>query len=361
MYSLFKGFWSNLVRLFNPKRKEADLNSEVLFSEIIKDFKKYDKDLRKVKIINHGGNIFNFSQISIGHSYTLSYVFGKYHPVYRDFHIGNRDNYDRRVKIHNIKFSFTILKNELENFFNTSRLTIPKANIEVEKTTPNLDGSKHHRNERKSDKYVISSDLANKLFDYFNNQFDEQYPILKGTKYKGSMEIRDIKKGVNPVVKHNEIVNKYGETIYYSIRFGEDEKIIRNMLYNTRKSDYDVAYKQHNDVLYKSYHDKKNIKDFQILSKISDILKKHSINLDPKEFKYGIGAEFGFGKALVYEHEIVIEFCSTDSEIVEKVDGLLKDLKDIDGYVYSYKRIFNGYNDDRKYVLLQLDHIDYIQ
>lgn len=346
----YEGFWGDLARL-NPERKENDNKAMLLFHDIVNDFEKYGSDLKKVKIIDDGNSTINFTEFVLGKSYTLSYIFGKYHPVKKDHHSGNRENGDRRIKIINFPFSIVFRKNELEKAFDTDRISSMRAKVKDVRTIPNYDGTKPHQFNEKIDEYTISSDIANQLFEFFKEEFEIQYPDLKSSRYKDSMGIKDIEKNVKPTTKFIEVRGKDGNMLTYSLRLGDNEKEVRRMLSNMTKAEYDVYWKARNKELYEPSYKKDEEYKNEICGKISEILKKYGINLEPLEFN-----EFGFGRATVNQYEIVVEFKSVDPEIESKVDNAIKTMQNFNGYTFTNKRIMDGYSDkNTKYILLHFE------
>ena len=222
-----------IQRSIDPYRKESDDKVLSLFKDIIEDYEKYN-DLKKVKIIDDGGTSISLDKVRIGKDYTLSYVFGKYHPVLRDIHSGNREAGDRRIKIKSIPFSVTIRKNELEKMFNTNRINLGKVKVEDIKTNHNYDRNPNIGNnalfKEKIDEYNISSDIANQIFNYFINEFKSKYPDLDKSKYKGSMSIRDIERsvkteGIIDTFTHcgiSSLTKIFGKTISQTLEFSVD-------------------------------------------------------------------------------------------------------------------------------------------
>jgi hypothetical protein len=280
-----ESIWGDIQRGINPFRKEADEKATSLFQDIIEDYEKYN-DLKKVTINDDGGNSISLDEVRIGKYYTLSYVFGKYHPVLRDIHSGNREAGDRRIKITSIPFSITIRKNELEKMFKTNRINIGKVRVEDIKTNHNYDRNPNLGNnvlyKEKKDEYNISSDVANQIFNYFINEFKSKYPDLDKSKYKGSMSIRDIEKGVSPVIKYIYVKGKDGEDITVGIRKGDNIEEIKKMVSNMTKAEYDKYYKEKQERLYKPSSDKMKARQEEVEKKI-EVLKQEF----PLEFVRG--------------------------------------------------------------------------
>lgn len=109
---------------------------------------------------------------------------------------GNRKESDKRIEIINIPFSFTFLKDELEKMFNTNRLKYPETTLKVTELKPNYNRNPNLGNHRISNEiekvYKISSDLAEYLFSFFYNKYNEQYPELKKSNYRSESPINRI-------------------------------------------------------------------------------------------------------------------------------------------------------------------------
>ncbi len=346
----YEGFWGNLARL-SPERKENDEKAVQLFHDISNDFEKYGSDLKKIKIVDRGGTNISLNNLTIGKNYTINYVFGKYHPIKRDVFSSNIEHGDRRVIIDNIPFFIVLKKNELEKAFNTSRIKLTNVTVNDIKNFENLDGTQKQRFNEKVDKYNISSDIANQLFDYFIEEFNIQYPDLKSSKYKNSMSIKNIEKGIKPIIKHIEVKGKDGRLLTFDLRLGDNEQEIRKMLSNMTESEYDVFWKKRRKELHEPSDKKEEEYKKEICGKISEILKNCDINLEPVKFN-----EFGFGRATVNEYEIVVEFTSNDPEIEFKLHNAIKIMQNIDGYEFKSKRIMDGYSDkNMKFIILHFE------
>lgn len=163
----FKQFNENIIgdiARLNPNRKQNDDKFSKLIDDVIEDFNNNGKDLRKVHIIDDSeDNEISFSKIEVGKSYSFRYVFGKYHPVKRNLFSGNKENWDRRIKVVKIPFSLTLRKDSLEKFFRTKRLNLGYSRVEdevakkealeqtekliIEKLKANINNSGSHTNE----------------------------------------------------------------------------------------------------------------------------------------------------------------------------------------------------------------------
>lgn len=284
---LNESIFGDIARL-NPDRKENDNKFLLLVNEIKEDFENHNKDLRKISIIDDGGSKININEISIGQSYRLSYVFGKFHTIHRNLRTGNVKDWDRRITINNVPFFITLRKNELEKAFNTKRFNLSKTSVKDVTKVPNYDRNpripgKQHLHNNKIDEYKISYDLALDLFKYFIEEYNSQFPELKSTKYKNPDAINYFKKGVMPVERYIDIKLKDGSRATYGLNIGENEKEIRNIISKMNREEYDNWSKERNKERYKPFDeynkkrkDKWSVKIDKYLKKRGIILKKES-------------------------------------------------------------------------------------
>lgn len=323
------------INRLNPNRKENDQKAITLFNEIVDDFIEHGKDWKKLIIHDNGGTKLSINELQIGKQYDISYVFGKYHPINRDPHTGNREHGDRRIKISTIPFTFTLKKNELEKMFNTSRINLSRTTVIDTNSQHNFDRNKPGRLNTKEDEYKISVDIANKLFNYFINQWNQQFPDLKFNSYKGNMVVKDIEKNVPPVIKWITVINKDRENLMYDLRKGEDENNIKNIIKNLSKKEYDVWYKDKQNNIYKQNDEKYN-NNKEILTKLIDnLFKQNNIILKPDDWnKYG----FTF-KAFIPDYEFIVEF-RYPNDITNQVKQML--VNDVNGYKGSLERVSEG-------------------
>ena len=298
------------IQRLNPVRRDSDQKGRNLFNDIKKDYLENGEDLRKVNIIDGFGNKISLDSVEIGKEYSLSYVFGKYHPLLRSNHSGNKKAGDRRIKITSLPFSFTIRKNELEKAFNTSRIKLPDVKVTDIKTKHNYNRNpnigKNALFIEDKENYKVSSDVANVIFNFFINEIVVKYPQLSKSRYKGEMSIRDIQKGMNPTIKYLHIKSKDGKDITVDIKYGENERDIINMVSNMTEHEYnkyskskkEEAYKKSNEV---SINNKKVIEN-----KLDKFFKSIGVDLSSNidEFnKYG----FRMG-GFLDGYEFIVEF-----------------------------------------------------
>lgn len=215
-----------------------------LYQEIIEDFNRYNHDLRKVKIVNSKGATININRLEMGDFYTLSYVFGEYHPILRDLHSGNRDTNDKRVKISTIPFTFIFRKDSLEKAFNISRVQLPSISCYTE-----TNGENKYRETRTEVHMTLEE--ARHLYNYFLKRFNEIYPELRESKTKSSMDIRDIEQGIPPILEFLSIKNHQGKFHTVPIRYGENKKSIIAEVINLTEDEYSEYSKRKRETLYK--------------------------------------------------------------------------------------------------------------
>lgn len=310
------------IKRLDPNRAKSDEKAIKLFEDIIKDYYENNNDLKKVKIIDDDKSAISLDKIKIGKNYTLSYVFGKYHPVLRDIHSGNREAGDRRIQINSIPFSITLRKNSLEKIFNTKRINKGRVTVKDVKTNHNYDRNpnigNHALYKEKIDEYTISSDIANQIFNFFINEYNKKYPELGESKYKGSMSIRDIEKNINPVIKYIDVKSKDNKNVTVAIRKGDDISEIKNMIKNMTESEYNEYHKKKNKELYKSSEDKMKIRVKEIGKKIDKLLKDNGINLKSTEWE-----EYGFTLTGNIDYDFTIQFMY-DKDISNLIKSLIK-------------------------------------
>jgi len=354
---LNESIFGDLGRL-DPKRYDNDKKFLKLYKEIIDDFNKYDQDLRKVAIINNKGKSITSSEINVGDRATLTYVFGKFHPVYNNIHTGNSRAGKRKIKISYIPFSITLRKNELEKMFKTSRINLKKVRVKEEKTIDNLEYnpniSKNYgifeeptESDRKKmamyheieDEYRVSADVAGKLLKAFVDEYHRQYPSIKG-KYMNSMEISDAKAGIKPVLKYIDVINKDGEELILDIREGDDEKEIRDMLKNMTKKEYDAyCEKKKKETYGEKWKKDEELKKAGIekwKNKFINLFKKYNIETCP----YGGGDKsFDNFDLRYYGYEIQVAFYVnkdiSENDLDERIKKLSKE--DFENYNFKYR------------------------
>lgn len=336
------------ISRLNPDRKKRDEKAQQLVDDILEDFKKHDKDLKKVSIIDDGGNSINFNEIRIGKQYTLSYVFGKFHPVLRNLSTGNKGDFDRRVKVTNVPFFLKLKKNQLERYFKAKRIKLSQTRIEDTKSTPNyshnpkVKGQKH-RWEVKEDRYRVSYDIVLPLFKYFVKEFNNQYPDLKDGKFKGYDSIRDLKHGIKPTKKWIHVKSKDGKDLSYDLKVGENERKIRKKLSKMTRSEYDDYWKEKQKKLHKPLENKRNKLKEKWSKKINSLLKDNGINLEIRN-KW---EPYGFSLSPINEYSFRLQFQSKDDQLEKKVRNFIKE--DLSPYKLEHWNVKEGYSKDGTY------------
>jgi len=262
---------------------------------------------------------------------------------------GNRDNFDKRVRIINIPFFFKFKKGELEKTFNTKRMKLSQSRIKVEKSYPNYSYNRkvkgqEHRLETKEDEYKVSSDVIKPLFKYLIKEFQEQYPQLKNVKYKGYMSIKSIEDGVPPTKKYIHVKSKYDKDLTHDLKVGENEKEIRKKLSQMTKKEYDEYSKSKKKELYKPVEKKRKKFKEDLSKRIDKLLKKNNINLEPTKFE-----PYGFSLDSVSEYGFRLQFMGGE-DLEGKVKKFIQE--DLSPYKLEHWHVRKGYSDDGKYFAL---------
>jgi hypothetical protein len=353
----FKNYNENLIgdiQRLDPRRRDSDKKGINLFNDIKKDYIENNEDLRKVNILDDGGNKISLNSIEIGKDYSLSYVFGKYHPVKRSNHSGNREAGDRRIKVISIPFSFKIKKNDLEKAFNTSRVKLPEVRVTDIRTKHNYNRNPNIGNRalfiEDEDKYKISSDVANKIFNFFINEFNLKHPELSKSRYKGEMNLKDIRKGIKPTIKYLNLRSKDGKEITYPLRHGENEKEVVSKIKNMTKKEYEDYYKVEQKKLYKKSSEEDNIKREKLERELSNFFKSINIDLSDNINEWN---KYGFVlKSFIDGYEFIVEFKYKD-DVSNRLKSELEKFE-IDGYKGSLRRVSDGWKDkSEKYYLIE--------
>lgn len=343
----FEQFNENIlgdIARLNPERKQNDDKFSKLIDDVIEDFNKNGKDLRKVHIIDDSkDNEISFSKIEVGKSYSFRYVFGKYHPVKRNLFTGNKANWDRRIKIVKVPFSITLSRDSLERFFKTKRVNMGYSRVEDEVAVPNYERNpnigNHALHKPKKDEYKVSADLANYLFNFFLEEYNKQYPDLKDIRNKNSMDISDIEKGIAPTVKYITVKSKDGEELTYGLRKGEDEKEVRQKLSNMTKSEYDKYWRKRREEIYADSTKKQEEKDEIIRSKFNEVVKMLDVKI-----------EGDWNRVQVFsDYEVRIELGTKDP----KIETTIKNIpKEFDGYKLTHTRVTDSYKGELKFATI---------
>lgn len=343
----FEQFNENIlgdITRLNPNRKKNDDNFSKLIDDVIEDFNKNGKDLRKVHIIDDSkDNQISFSKIEVGKSYTFGYVFGKYHPVKRNLFSGNKENWDRRIKVVKIPFSLTLRKDPLEKYFRTNRLNLGLCRVEDEVAVPNYERNpnigNHAIHKPRKDEYKVSADKANQLINFFVEEYDKQYPELKGVRNRNSMEISDIQKGVSPGIKFIKVKSKDGKNITYQLRKNEDEKEVIKKLSNMTEAEYEKYWKQRREEIYADSNKKAKEQEEQIKSKFDKLVDNLNIEIENKRI------------LVMGDYEVRIELATKQKVDLNKISVP----KDFDGYKLKYKDIKDSYDGNMKWIVIQYE------
>jgi len=216
----------------------TETKADEIFKEMIKDFEDNGKDLRKVMVIG---------------DYKVHYVCGKYHQINNSPMTGNKQVGSRDISV--------------MMFAPEHLLDAGKGRIEIEEKAINpkhdpsyghLDKDDELSDDDKRDKWRIYNPTeerfdipykkAKKIFDYFNNEWDKQYPQLKGAKYKNLMNIQEIESGDKPRLGSVDVRDKNNQEIIYSYHDFEDEEKLKKYIKNhvciqgKSREDYPVTY-----------------------------------------------------------------------------------------------------------------------
>jgi len=331
----------DIARL-NPDRKENDEKFSELIDDVIEDFNNNGKDLKKVHI-SIDDNEISFSKIEVGKSYTLSYVFGKYHPVKRNLFYANKEDWDRRIKIVKIPFWLTIKKNYLEKAFGTKRIGLGFCRVEDEIAIPNYGRNpnigKYAVHVPKKVEYEVSADMANYLFNFFVEEYDKQYPELKGIRNKNSNDILDIQSGVSPVVKYITVKSKDGEPLAWPLRKNENEKKIKQKLSNMSLAEYEKYLKQRQDEIYYYSNKKSKEKEEQIKSKFGELISNLDIEIEEDWEKIRVLGDYGV--------KIVLATRQEDVDI-----NKLPIPEEFDGYNLKDKNMSSSFDGEKKWITI---------
>lgn len=362
------------ISRLNPKRYKNDVKMNKLFDEIYDDFVLYGKNLKKVKIIKDDNEI-SFSRVELGMSGKLIYNFGKYHPINNDVNTGNQRAGNRRIEISYLPLSFVFKKNSLEKSFGTSRFSNIEIRVKDKKIidnpiyNPNIQrnlGFREQPTDRDremmvmykeiKDEYTVSGDIAVKIIKYFIDEYNRQYPEITG-KYRNSMEISDVEKGVNPTIKYIEVKSKDDEWVTAAIRKGDNEKEITRMIKSMTKDEFKKYDKEQDEKMYEPYYTKKKKEEEILRGQCENIIKPL---LDKYNFEYK-RLEFR-----IYPHQIQMNMTieKPENEIDARIKKMCIEIQPIPinkyEYVYDSYRISSGYNNDNiSYVTIILENTEF--
>lgn len=328
----YESFVQDVIRSHNKKRLNNDNNFIELFNEIVEDFEKYDKDLRKVSIIDSKEKTIGLDKIRVGNDYTLTYNFGKFHTINNNPTTGNKQHGAKSVKINSVPFIFTLNKNELERTFNVPRIRLRNADVTIE-TIDRLDG----RVNSNYDNYKISYDVADNVFEYFIDEYKEQYPQAVKSRYKKAEIINNIERGDSFIVKYINVNNKDGDKLRWGLHSNENEKEMRKKLYNMTEEEVTKMYKERQSIM-RGKHEKRHNKKKEKYTKIfSELLEKYGIEYDDMRITF-------FGE------DIRLELKTSDKKIEEKTKELFD--QSIDGFIITDTRIQNSHDNQYMFVTI---------
>lgn len=217
-----------------------------------------------------------------------------------------------------------------------------KVTVREELTTNNYERNPATGNHRlyntEIKEYKISSKIGLKLLDYFKKLWKEKYPDVD-SRYKGPMTIREIERGISPILRFGYTKSKDGVEVTYAIRKGDNEKDIIKKINNMTEKEYKLYYKEENEKLYKKSYDLEENEKNTISKEIDKLFKANDIILEPTEWE-----PLGFRlSSFIKDFEFIVEFKS-NKDIKDKVKEILSKNK-ISGYTGDLIRVSDGYSD----------------
>lgn len=295
----------------------------LLFKEMKEDFLKYDKDLKKVSVVQNEKEK-RLGRFEFGKSGRLFYVFGKFHPTDNNIFTGNKRAGNRIVKI---VFSNTVID------FKTTGTNTAYARVEEERVinNPDYDGNTiRKRHNTIEDSYYISTDIVKKIVNYFLDEYNKQYPEIG--KYKNSISISELERGIKPSLKHFSGKDKNGLEVFDALYKGENEQQLIRMMSLMTKNEYELARKKMrvkdslpSDLKEKEW--KNRIKE-KILHTLNPLLDKYNIKADRIDI-------------IIYRHEIKLTFIinKTTDEVSNSFNKLVTEFPPIEnenGHLYVH-------------------------
>ena len=238
-----------------------DIEAKKLFEKMKKDFEEYNKDCRKIMIID---------------DYKVVYLFGEFHNVKNNPMTGNYpdDRYQKTYKV---------------TFFKEKGIEPNRGRFEIEGIRPNPKHDPEHRVgaekylgqekmtdedrekvraiDRYEDSFKISYDVAKGIYDYFRNEFIKQYPQLELSKYMNQGSIQTIEKGEKPSLGSVDVFDKNHNEIIYFYYDVNDKKKLEKFIKNH------ACYKGRN---YKRHH----ITYFSLPNESEDLIRDNIINME---------------------------------------------------------------------------------
>jgi hypothetical protein len=218
-------------------RQDDDNCAVEIYNDMIKDFDKYGRDLKKVMMMSDT---------------RMSYVFGEYDKIYNSPMTGNERVGNKKVTITYIPAEVLLKRNSLEKTFGVSSgLKLAKGRIEITEIleNPNYSPNYHpgfektmrrdftdsERNmmrmyDRKEEEFKITYDLAKDFCDYFLKEYNKQYPQLKKAEHKNLWSIGEIEQGKKPNLGYVDVFDKNHNEIIYGYDDVKDKKKIEKYI-----------------------------------------------------------------------------------------------------------------------------------
>jgi len=193
-----------------------DIAAKKVFKEIKEDFEKYNKDLRKTNLY---GNT------------NLTYYMGEFNARNNSPGVGNHpeDGHQKVIKV---------------SAWKGEGLELNWGRIEIDITTPNTNPDEPRSIDSNEEFFKISYDIAKKMLNYFYDEFNKQYPQLKGSESKNNGQIKSIENGEAPTLGYIHATDKKGERITYNYKDIKDkDKMIKYIVDNVIITGRN--YKQH--------------------------------------------------------------------------------------------------------------------
>lgn len=234
-------------------RMKDDNYAVDIYNDMVEDFEKYGRDLRKVMVIDN---------------YKISYVFGKYDVVKNSPMTGNYpdDRYKKTISVTYIGPEILINRNSLEKSFGVSRgFKLANGRMKIEEIIPNpnydpdfnpenifnmtdSERERYRTIDTEEESFKISHDIAKDFVTYFIKEYDKQYPQLKKAKYKNLMSIKEIEQGNKPSLGYVDVFDKEHNEIVYAYYDTKDKKKIEKYIKNhvclkgRNKDHYPITY-----------------------------------------------------------------------------------------------------------------------
>jgi ABC-type antimicrobial peptide transport system permease subunit len=220
-------------------RQDDDNYAVEIYNDMINDFNKNGKDLRKVNMMS---------------DHHISYVFGEFDTIKNSPLSGNEKVGNKKITITYIPAKILVNRNSLEKTFGVSSgLKLAKGRIKIKeilenpnyapnyhpdyKKTMGEDFTDSERNmmrmyDRKEEEFKITYDLAKDFCDYFLKEYNKQYPQLKNAKHRNTWSINEIEKGKKPTLGYVDVFDKNNNEIIYNYDDVKNKKKIENYIKN---------------------------------------------------------------------------------------------------------------------------------